>query len=823
MNKLNLLVFLFLFFLCCGVVKQASAQVNFQNLSSVNIDDVPDQEIKSALQQAQAAGLSDEEMLKQLQSRGMSSSNVQKLQIRIRDIRNKGITVINSADTNSVAGRRLNYKPDSLDTTANKKDFFANYKPKIFGADLFSGKSNTFQPNLQIATPVNYIVGPRDQLSINVYGKSVVNWTPVVNPDGNINIPNIGIVNVGGKTIEVVRSLIKSKLSGFYHDIGNGTNVTVDLGNIRSIKVHLVGQLVRPNTYTMSSLSTVFAALYAAGGPSENGSLRQIQVIRNNHLIRTMDVYDFLVKGSQKDNITLQDEDIIRVPTYRTRVELTGRVKIPALFEVLPGESLQDIIDYAGGFADNAYTSRIIISQIKNQQHALTDVVEADYKSYIPLRGDKFIIESVLDRFENRVTIKGAVFRPSDYELSKGLTLSQLIEKAAGLKEDAFMERGTITRLKPDNSKESISFSVANIINKTTDIPLQREDVVNIYSKFDLRDKYQITINGSVRKPSTYAYADSMKVEDLILLAGGFAEGASARRIEVARRINDADPRSTTSKIANVFTVDVDNQLNLNNVNFVLKPFDIVFVYSLPGYEKQKTVRIEGEVLYPGPYPIENKNEKISDLVAKAGGLTVSADVDGASLKRDNAAVLGVDKTKIDTVALNKERTDRLKRLQRTYKDSTAADTSQVRNNFVGIDLKKILEKPGTGEDLILENGDVLRVPKEQQTVRINGEVLFPSAVVYSNGKSFKDYILNAGGFAPDALKSGAYVVYANGTVKGTRKFLFFSSRPSIKPGTEIYVPKQPLKKDNLPAVLALTTSLVSMGAIILGIISLHK
>jgi protein involved in polysaccharide export with SLBB domain len=823
MNKLNLLVSLFLFFLCCGVVKQASAQVNLQNLSSVNIDDVSDQEIKSALQQAQTAGLSDDEMLKQLQSRGMSNSNVQKLQARIKDIRSKGITVINSADTNSVVGRKLNYKPDSLDTTANKKDIFSNYKPKIFGADLFSGKSNTFQPNLQIATPVNYIVGPRDQLSINVYGKSVVNWNPVVNPDGNINVPNIGIINVGGKTIEVVRSLIKSKLSGFYHDIGNGTNVAVDLGNIRSIKVHLVGQLVRPNTYTMSSLSTVFAALYAAGGPSENGSLRQIQVIRNNRLIRTMDVYDFLVKGSQKDNITLQDEDIIRVPTYRTRVELAGRVKIPALFEVLPGESLQDIIDYAGGFADNAYTSRIIVSQIKNQQHALTDVVETDYKSYIPLRGDKFIIEPVLDRFENRVTIKGAVFRPSDYELSKGLMLSQLIEKAAGLKEDAFMERGTITRLKADNSKELIPFSVTNVINKSTDIPLQREDVINIYSKFDLRDKYQITINGAVRKPNTYAYADSMKVEDLILQAGGLAEGASAKRIEVARRINDADPQSKTSKVANVFTVDIDSQLRLGNINFVLKPFDIVSIYSLPGYEKQKIVRIEGEVLYPGPFIIESKNEKISDLVARAGGLTASADIEGGSLKRENTAILGIDKNKSDTAAIARERNEQLSRLKKVNKDSTARDT-QPRNNYVGIDLPGILRSPGSKIDLLLEDGDVLRIPKQQQVVRVNGEVLYPSAVVYDESKSFNEYILNAGGLGPDALKKRAYVVYPNGTVRGTRKFLFFNIRPRVRPGSEIYVPKKPVHVGNsAQEILGFSTGIASLAAIIIEIVNLSK
>jgi len=825
MNKKNFLTFLFLVLISIGIVNRASAQITAQNLSSVNVDDLSDQQIKQFLQQAQSAGYTDAQIFQQAQTAGMPSAQLQKLQARIKDIRSKQSVSSMADSSNTIGGRKLNYKPDTLDTTTVNfnnfnKNIFDKLKPKIFGADLFSGKNASFQPNLNLATPVNYIVGPNDQLDISVYGNSLANWKLQVTPEGNINIPGIGIVNVGSKTIENVTAIIRAKLAANNYAVGRGTNVSVTLGNIRSIKVVIVGQVQRPGTYTLPSLATAFVALSAAGGPNENGTYRQIEIIRNSQVIRRLDVYDFLVKGSQKDNISLQDQDIVRVPTYRTRVELSGEIKIPALFEVLPGESLQDIINYAGGFANNAYTGRIKVTQIVDQQQKITDVFEADYKNYIPLRGDKFFVQRILNRFENRITIQGAVFRPGDYELTKGLTLSQLIKNASGVKEDAFMQRGTITRLKADNTTEIIPFNVTDVINKTGDVKLQREDIINISSIFDLQDKYQVTINGSVRKPGTFAYADGMKVEDLILKAGGFAEGASAKRIEVARRIDNADPESKSSKVASVYSIDVDSKLKLSDAGFVLQPFDIVSVYTLPGFEKQKTVKIEGEVLYPGSYTIQSKNEKISDLIARAGGLTASADVDGGSLQRTNTAILGIDKNKSDTTAIAQERADRLNRLKKTYKDSTDLVNAQPRNNKVGIDLPSILKQPGSNIDIILEDGDVLRIPKQQQLVRVNGEVLYPSAVVYASGKTFKDYVLNAGGFSPRALKRGAYVVYPNGTVKGTGKFLFFNSHPEVKPGSEIYVPLKPESKGNVAQeILGFSTGFASLAVLIITLI----
>ena len=817
------MIYIFLLIVCCLSVHLVSAQTLPQNLSGVNVNNLTDAQIAQLMQQAQASGLSDAQLSQLVESRGMSPDQVQILQKRITDMRNSNNS-LNKSDTVSSESRKLNYQQDTSNRIKNIIDTLNSGRPKIFGADLFKNNNLTFEPNLHLATPVNYILGPDDQLLINVYGNSVVNWKLNVSPDGNINLPGAGLLNVSGKTIEQATASIKSRLAASNYAIGRGTNVQVSLGNIRSIKVIIVGEVKKPGTYTLPSLATVFNALYSAGGPNDNGSYRQIEVIRDNHIIKRLDVYDFLVKGEQTGNIGLQDQDIIRVPTYRVRVEMDGEVKIPALFEVLPGETLQDVINFAGGFTNEAYTALIKVSQISDQQRRLTDVTESDFKNYIPLRGDIYTVGKIIDRYENRISINGAVFRPGHYELQKGLTLSQLIDKAAGVKEDAFMGLGTITRLKPDNTSEIISFNLKDILNKTAaDIPLQREDVITISSIFDLRDKYTVTINGAIRHPGDFAYADSMNVADLIIKAGGFAEGGSPKRLEVARRINNGDPKSKRSAVAQVFTLDVDAGLAAE-ANFKLKPFDIVSVYSLPGYEKQRTVKVEGEVLYPGYYTIQNKSEKISDIIARAGGVTASADVEGGTLKRDNFAILGVDKNKSDTAGLVKERLERMNRLKQTFKDSTVDQGLQFRNNYVGINLKEILSKPGSETDLTLQDGDVIRVPMEEELVRVNGEVLYPSAVVYNKGKSFNSYILNAGGYSPSALRRGAYVVYPNGTVKGTRKFLFFNNHPLVRPGSEIYVSKKPVRRGLTPSeVVGLASGLASIAVIIIEIINLNK
>lgn len=792
-------------------------------MSSVNVDDLSDAQIQRLMDQEASAGLTDDQLIKRLELSGLPQDQGEKLRTRIEELRGGSTGTANKSSANKndslqaagQATRKLNYKTD---TTKNLVDLQSILAPKIFGTDLFRNSNNhTFEPNLKLATPLNYVLGPEDQVNINIYGNSIANWNLDVSPDGKINIPGVGVLSVAGKTIETATAAIRAKLIANNYQIGHGATLQVSLGNIRSIKVILVGEVERPGTYTLPSLATAFNALYAAGGPNDNGSFRQIEIVRNNKVIRHLDVYDFLMHGEQQNNIVLQDQDIVRVPPYKTRVQMTGEVKIPAFFEMLQGETLQDLINFAGGFTNEAYTAQVKVIQISNQQRRIAVVQENEYSSYTPMRGDKFIVQHIIERYENRVTINGAVFHPGEYELKPGMTLSQLIKDAAGLKEDAFMQRGSIIRLKPDNTTELVSFSPADVMNKTADIPLQREDKVKIVSIFDLRDKYMVTIKGQVRKPGDFAYADSMTVEDLIIKAGGFAIGASTKRIEVARRVSNSDPRSKASALSQVFSVDLDADYKEKDISFALKPFDIVSVYTLPGYEKQSNVKVEGEVLYPGNYTIQRKNERISDIIARAGGLTASADVSGGTLKRDNT--LGLDKQKIDSAELIQLQKDSVNRIK--YRDSVYL---KPHNNYVGINLKRVLERPGSKDDLILQDGDVIRIPKQQQIVQVNGNVLYPSEIVYDGSTSLKDYVLKAGGFSPDADIAHTYVVYSNGSVKGSKHFLFFRSHPKIEPGAEINVPKKPYKPPvSAQEILGITSSIASLALVIVYILNNTK
>ncbi len=821
MNNFKIYLSVLIVILCFVFSAQVYSQSLPQDLTTFNVDSYSDEQLNAVLTNAKNQGIGDAQLIQMAEAKGLPSNQSQILQRRIAALRAKQGGGAGNADTTKAASART----VTSNGGSGNSTLFEEQPSKIFGASLFrNSKANSFQPNLRLATPVNYILGPDDKIIINVTGASLASWNLAVSPEGSINIPGIGILKVAGSTIEQATAAIKSKLAANNYAIGRGTSVQVTLGDIRTISVRLQGELVKPGTYSISSLSTVFDALYAAGGPSDIGTFRKIEIRRNNKVIRRLDLYQYLVYGNHQDDISLRDQDIIFVPPYGAHVELKGEVKIPAIFETLPGDKLQNVIDYAGGFTDKAYTARVKVIQASNIQQKLSDVSENEYVTYAPKRGDVYTVEKILNRFENRVVINGAVFRPGDFELKNGLTLLQLIKNAGGLKEDAFTGHANIIRLNADNTTQSIALNLAETIaNPTKDITLQREDVVTISSLFDLRDKYTLVIKGEVRNPGDFDFSDSLTVADLIIKAGGFTSGASARRIEVSRRVFDSDPNVKDTKVAQIYSVNVNADLKFEDTNFTLKPFDIVSVYSLPGYERQKTIRIEGEVIFPGNYTIEKKNEKISDVIRRAGGLTLAADVEGGSLKRQDFAGLNADKTKIDTVSLNKERADRLRKVQKAYKDSTD-NISLSRNGYVGIDLKKILDKPGISQDLILEDQDIIRVPKKQQTVSVNGEVLYPSAVVYNSGKGFKGYVLNAGGYSSRALKHGGYIIYPNGTVKGTSKFLFFNIHPKVKPGSEIYIPTKPDKKGSTSQeIMAYTTGLASLGAIILGILSLRR
>ncbi len=814
----------FCFFILLFFAVTTSAQTNY---ADVKVDDLSDAQIRQMIQRAESVGYNDVQLEQMAAAQGMKPEEIKKLHERVAKIRVQD-------DSTGTVSKSINdvsrtFPADSSSKASNNRnavdaDLFEPLRPKIFGSALFKNSNISFEPNLRMATPRGYVIGPDDELLIDLNGDNEVSYKLRVNPEGAINLQYIGKIAVGGLTIEQASSKIRTALSGTYPGLKTGrTNVTVNLGNIRSIKITLLGEVVKPGSYTLSSLSTVFNALYASGGPNSNGSFREIQVVRNNKLVTNIDIYDFLLNGIQKNNIRLQDQDVINIPVYHSRVEITGEIKRPGLFEVLGTESLADVIRFAGGFSDKAYTAKIKVLQNTNKERKIVDVEADRFNTYRPLNGDKYVIDAILDRFANRVEISGAVFRPGQFELEKGMTLKDLITKADGLKEDAFLNRGYISRLNVDNTLSLISFDVDKVLKGTiADFHLQREDKVTINSIFDLRDEYKVTIQGEVREPGTFDYKDGMNLETLVQMAGGFKESATQNRIEISRRIKNSDPLSISAKTADVLTVNIDKNLKILDNNFILKPFDIVSIRSSEGYQIQKQVKIEGEVLYPGTYTITTKKERISDVIKRAGGLTPYAYAEGASLKRPDTVSLN-DKNRIDKTEEERVRLANLKRLkQQGAKDtmSIEEDVQILRSDIVGIDLQQILKSPLKHGDLILEDGDIIRIPKQLQTVRIIGEVLRPNSIIFSEGKSFRDYINGSGGFTYNAYKKGTYVVYANGSVAAAKRFLFLNNYPPIRPGAEIFVPKRAEReKLTVQGWIGIGTAVASLAAIVVSLL----
>ncbi len=823
--------------------------------ADVKVDELTDVQIRQLMQRAESVGYNDAQLEQMAAAQGMPASEIQKLRLRVQKIRStqgsngspvntgaQGQNAMgnNSNTTDAMAGRTYQSNTsnniDSLGMNSRNQQqqrqqeiqsMFESLRPKVFGAELFKNANLTFEPNLRMATPRSYVIGPDDELLIDLTGDNEANYRLQVSPEGTIRLQYVGIVSVSGLSIEQATSKIRAAMAKTYPALRTGrSSIAINLGNIRGIKVVLTGEVVKPGTYTLPSLATVFNALYASGGPAENGSFRKIQVIRNNRVVSTIDTYDFLVNGLQKGNIRLQDQDVIHIPVFEARVEVAGEVKRPAFYESIKGENVQQVLNYAGGFNTRAYTARIKVLQNTERERRIADISSAEFATYSPKNGDKYIVEEILDRFENRVEITGAVFRPGLYELEKGLSLRGLINKAEGLTEDAFLNRAYINRLNLDNTLSLISFDVAKLIAGTAqDIPLQREDKITISSLFDLRDEYRVMIQGEVRDSGTYKYAEEMSLEDLIQMAGGFKEGATPNRVEISRRIKNSDAMSASARTAEVFTINIDRNLRLSEQRFVLQPFDVVAVRSSEGYQVQRQVTLEGEVLYPGTYTISRKDERISDLITRAGGLTPTGYAEGASLKRPGSQQIlnRTDKNAINDEEEKNKKFLNLKRLQESgVKDTLDADVEQrlIQSDLVGIELAYILKNPLSKVDLILEDGDVIRVPKQLQTIKVTGEVLNPNNIVFSSGKGFKQYVNGAGGFTSSALKKGAYIKYANGSVESARKFLFFNNYPKVKPGAEILVPKRAIV-DRLTAQgwIGIGTAVASMAAIVVSLL----
>lgn len=825
MRRFNFnLLFVFLFILTCGVFvlpQTSHAQgINQQDLSRIKSDDLSDAQLQSLLGKYKSSGASLSDLNEYLTGKGMAPEEVAKLVARVQNFSKTTTTIAPdsvSADTDLAKTENNNVRPPG-------NGDFINGLP-IFGTAFFDNPNTSLAPNANRPTPANYILGPGDALNINIYGNSVVNWNIGISPEGFIVLPGMGKVYVGGKTMTHATEMIKQALIANSYGIGHGTNLDVSLSNIRSIQVSINGYVKHPGSYTLSSLSTVFNALYQCGGPGKEGSIRAIKLIRNGRLYARVDVYDFLLKGDKSSDIQLQDGDVIQVPVYNSRVSIEGEVKHPAYYEMMPGESLKDLISFAGGFTAQAYTKEIKTVRYTGTQKRIEDIAQDQFDFFTPVNGDAYQVSEILDRFENRIAINGAVFRPGEFELKAGMTLADLIKIAGGIKEDAYQQRGYITRLNPDNTIQIVPFDVkyqADGSGKA--IVLQREDIVTIPSIFDLRDSYNVSIRGMVRQPGRFPYAEHMTVKDLILQAGGFAHGANTNRVVIARRIKNSNPDSLQEQQVKIIKLDVDSDFSLNSGNFSLEPYDVISVFSLPGYREQGTVELKGEVMYPGTYAILGKTERISDVIKRAGGLTKYAYSKGASLRREST------KEEIERGMLNQKLMLRNQHIV-TNDTSSQVDTpaleidgvNSIYNNFVGIQLDKIIEQSGGKTDLILQDGDVINIPGMKQTVKVSGSVLSPNAVVYNSGK-LKYYINRSGGFSENALKRKSFVIYANGAQKGTKGFLFFKNYPRVEPGAEIFVPeKAPREPMSAQGWIGLGTSMASLAALVLAIVRYSK
>ncbi|GAB3897290.1 SLBB domain-containing protein [Spirosoma agri] len=730
------------------------------------VDQLSDEDVQNFYKRAQASGLSEVQIEQAAMSQGYTLDDIAKMRRRINDIRASSSSSPKS-QTITTTGRSfptdLSRRTDSLATSRARRD--TNRGLPVFGASLFENANLSFEPNLRIATPKSYVVGPDDEIRIDISGASTGEFQLKVTPDGTVKVPNLAPVFVAGLTIEQAEQRIISRLrQGGYQGLGqagSGTTANVTLTNIRSIRITLVGEVVRPGTYTISSLGTAFNALYLAGGPNpQTGSFRKINIIRGNRVIRTIDLYDFILRADQRDNIRLQDQDVIRVADYETRVELTGQVRRPAIFEVLPGETLKTVLGFAGGFGDDAYRASITLRRNTARELRIATITEEQLNTFVPQRGDKYFVGKILERYENRIQVAGAVMRPGDYALEPGLeTVKQLIARAEGLRKDAFTNRATIIRERADMDRENLSFDLGKLLRgEVADIPLQRQDSLTVFSIRDLREAYYVTIEGAVNRPDTIAYVSNMSVADLIAQAGGFQEGAKPNLIEVARRIRQ-DSAGIRTTMLEVYRFSIDRNLQITAVGgssreFQLQPFDIVYVRTSANYETQKQVTILGEVMQPGNYAIYSREERISDLIKRVGGLKPEAYMAGAQLRRQG--------------------------------------------QVIGNDLRNIINEPGSEENLLLQDRDTLSIPRRSEIVSMQGAVLNPSSVSFKTDYSFDDYLSEAGGFTDNARKNKAYVVYPNGRKDRTHKFLFFTSRPHVEPGSTVIVPFKPLDTNRL-------------------------
>lgn len=705
-------------------------------------------------------------------------------------------------------GGRVDNRADNTATTDNAS--------QIFGHDVFTNRNLTFEPSINLATPVDYRLGPGDEVIIDVWGASENTIRQSISPEGTIQVSGLGPVQLSGMTVKDANAYLQREFSKIYSGISGSeptSQIKLTLGDIRTIQINIMGEVAVPGTYTLSSFSSVFHALYRAGGVNKIGSLRSIKVVRNGKTIADLDVYDYLMKGKMKDDIRLQEGDVIIVNPYESLVRIAGKVKRPMFYEMKPTETVATILNYAGGFTGDAYKKAVRIIRKSGREHQVYNVDEMDYSVFRLDDGDSISVDAVLKRFENRVEIRGAVYRSGLYELSGTVnTVKQLIKKAEGLRGDAFLNRALLDRENEDLSHEVIAVDLGGLLKGTVaDIPLQKNDILYIPSIHDLKEEETISIHGEVANPGTFLFSKNMTIEDLLVQSGGLLEAAATTKVDITRRIKDPKSTSFSSVLGKTYSFDIKDGLVVGGEgDFHLEPFDEVYVRKSPAYRKQQNVVVAGEVLFGGNYALVKKNERLSDLISKAGGITPDAYVKGARLIRKMTEE--EQRRQADAV--------RMARMGEG-KDSISVEKLNISDTYtVGINLEKAISNPGSDFDLVLREGDVLFIPEYINTVKISGAVMYPNTVLYKRGESLRYYINQAGGYGNLAKKKKAYVVYMNGTLSRLKS----RDKKAIEPGCEIIVPsKEEKKRMSTAEILGMGSTTASIAAMIATMVNLFK
>lgn len=790
MKKITYVIILF-FILLTSINVNAQDILRSKDLSTVKVDYLSDDDLAKISAQLKSNNTTIEQVEPMALSKGMSQEEYDKLKARL-----------NGYETKSIKGDDKPKIQENKGDSGRKQDKIRNEKVKdsanalIFGSELFDNPNLNFEPDLKLATPMNYMLGPGDELQISVYGIQEYNANIPVSVEGKISIQNVGQIAVSGMSIEAATQKIKAAIAKVYSTVRSGqSQVSISLSQIRTIKITVVGGK-QPGNYSISSLATVYNALHLAGGPGKNGSYRNIELIRNNKVFKNIDIYRFLVKGDQSDNVNLKDNDVIRIPAYSQRVTVEGEVKRPGIFEMKKGETFSDLLNFASGFNEFAYTASVNVVQKTGKEFKVHDINENEFSTYNPQSGDVFKVTKILNRFENRIKIEGAVFRPDYYSYMEGMRVSDLITRAEGLKEDAYSKRARIIRLKSDLTTEIVNVDLSAALSGDTnaDIELKREDIVTVYSILDFREEYKVTIDGEVKKPGTYDYFDNLTLNDLIVQVGGLT-GSASKRVEIARMvksdvINDADPNRIE-----LVELEIAGDNNEQIKNFALKPFDVINIRRIAVYEKPEMVTITGAVTYPGKYVLANKKEKVYNIVMRAGGLTSIANLEGMKIKRP---IKQEEIEKIENVDLNLSKEDTLKEKIKDIKFST-----------IPINWEKIEKDKNHFSNVTLFPGDEIEVAVYNEGVKVTGNVLLTSEIPYRSGKGFKYYINAVGGVNNKGWKKKAYIIYPNGKADVTKSFLFFRSYPTVEPDSQIVVPEKPETKKMT------TGEWVSIGSVI--------